>query len=224
MTDESQPAAPSDAAADAKTTDEAPVPFSQRLLRGFVTLRWVPLTAALLSLPLAATALYVSLQQPEVTLILPDQIRVVQGRESGHAYVYFQPSFVSTGSSDRIEVIRDMHLEMTPAAGGETTSFEWDQVLRLVTDPATGALNYEYEADAVPLLIGPSDAATPLSLFEAPDGWHFAPGAYDVKVVADRVVTGRPLTQDFRLNLSSDDLAFLEQPGPEMFLPLPVVD
>ena len=222
MTDE-EPSA-SDAAADETGSEEAPLPLSQRLVRSFVTLKWVPLTAALLSLPLAATALFVSLQQPEVTLILPDQIRVVQGLQAGHAYVYFQPSFVSTGSSDRIEVIRDMHLEMTPADGGETTSFEWDQVLRLETDPDTGALNYQYEADAVPLLIGPSDAATPLSLFEAPDGWHFTPGTYNVRVIADRVVTGRPLVDDFQLTLSPENLAFLEQPGPEMFLPLPVAD
>jgi hypothetical protein len=208
---------------DERAADEEPaLPLGQRLLRSFVTLKWVPMTAALLSLPLAATALFVSLQQPEVTLILPDQIRVVQGREAGHAYVYFQPSFVSTGGSDRIEVIRDMHLEMTPQAGGEPTSFDWDQVLRLVSDPETGTLNYEYEADAVPLLIGPRDAATPLSLFEAPDGWHFAPGTYNVRVVADRVVTGQPLIDEFLLTLSPENVAFLEQPGPEQFLPLPI--
>ena len=65
--------------------EEQPLPLSQRLLRSFITLRWVPLTAALLALPLSATALFVSLQQPEVVLILPDQIRVAQGRASGAA-------------------------------------------------------------------------------------------------------------------------------------------
>ena len=221
MTDE--PAAPEAAVEELRADEAPPQTLSQRLLRSFVTLKWVPLAAGLLSLPLAATALFVSLQQPEITLILPDQIRVVQGRESGHAYVYFQPSFVSTGRSDRIEVIRDMHLEMTPA-GGETTRFEWDQVLRLVTDPETSTLSYQYEADAVPLLIGPRDAATPLSLFEAPDGWHFSPGTYEVRVVADRVVTGQPLIEEFELTLSTENLAILEQPGPEQFLPLPVDD
>ncbi len=202
--------------------EEPPVSLSQRLLRSFITLRWVPLTAALLALPLSATALFVSIQQPEVVLILPDQIRVAQGRESGAAYVYLQPAFVSTGRNDRVEVVRDMRLEITPEAGGEAAVFDWNQVLRLVTDPATGGLSYEYEADAVPLVIGPRDAATPLSLFQAPDGWHFAPGTYSARLIADRVVTGQPLGDEFRLTLSAEEIAILDQPGPERFLTFPI--
>ena len=129
---------------------------------------------------------------------------------------------MSTGRNDRVEVVRDMSLEVTPENGGERATFEWNQVLRLVTDPDTGGLSYEYEADAVPLVIGPSDAATPLSLFQAPNGWHFAPGTYSMRLVADRVVTGQPLSDEFELSLNADDLAFLDQPGPEQFLPFPI--
>ncbi len=39
----------------------------------------MPLTAALLSLPLSAAAIFLSLQQPKLILIVPDQIRVAQG-------------------------------------------------------------------------------------------------------------------------------------------------
>ena len=57
-----------------------PPPDGRRRLAGqgrevferFVTLRWVPLTAALLSLPLSAAVIFLSLQQPELILILPD--------------------------------------------------------------------------------------------------------------------------------------------------------
>ena len=152
-------------------------------------------------------------------MILPDQVRVVQGRESGSAYVYLQPSFVSTGRNERVEVIADMTLTVTPPLGaGLAVDFSWDQQLRLVSDPATGALNYEYEADAVPLLVGPRTAASPLSLFDAPDGWHFAPGTYLFTLTAERVVTNEQLRATFDLTLSAEDIAFLDGPGPEQFL------
>jgi hypothetical protein len=199
--------------ADAPT--EAPQPWRQ-LARSFVTLRWVPLTAALLSLPLSAAAILISLQQPEVLMILPDQMRVAQGRESGAAYVYLQPAFVSTGRNERIEVIRDMRLEVS-GPGGPTT-FRWTQQLHLVSDVSGGGLSYEYVGDAVPLLVSPREAAAPLSLFEAPQGWFFGSGDYSLRLVADRVITGQPLSDDFTVSLAGSDIEFLEQPGPERFL------
>lgn len=172
-------------------------------------------------MPLSGTAIFISLQQPEVILILPDQIRVAQGRESGSAYVYLQPAFVSTGRNERIEVIRGMELEVT-RAGEASVGFAWNQQLRLVSDRETGGLNYEYVADAVPLLISPRDAAAPLSLFDALDGWFFAPGDYTFRLVAERVVTGQPLSDEFTLTIGEQDIVFLEQPGPERFLTFPI--
>lgn len=211
------------------TTPQTPTPepderggqLARDLFQRFVTLRWVPITAALLSLPLSAAAILLSLQQPEVVLILPDQIRVAQGRESGSAYVYLQPAFVSTGRNDRIEVIRDMVLEVAPPTG-ERVSFEWEQQLRLVSDPQTGGLRYEYVADAVPLLVSPRDASAPLSLFDAPDGWFFQPGVYTFTLIADRVVTGQPLSDQFRLTISAENVSFLDLPGAEQFLTFPI--
>ncbi len=204
--------------------DETPEsPWSARgreVFQRFITLRWVPLTAALLSLPLSAAAILLSLQQPELVVILPDQVRVAQGRQSGAAYVYLQPAFVSTGSNERIEVIRDMFLQVSGPAV-PTADFNWTQQLRLVSSP-DGGLSYEYVADAVPLLVGPRDAASPLSLFEAPQGWFFAPGEHTFRLVADRVVTGQPLSGEFRLTLSAENVAFLDQPGPEQFLTIAI--
>jgi hypothetical protein len=210
-----------DAAVELEQRPRDPRDRWRRLGRSILTLRWVPLTAALLSLPLSATALFLSVQQPEVVVIMPDQIRVAQGRSSGGAYVYLQPAFLSTGRNERIEVIRDMRLEVTPE-GGPSATFEWDQVLRLVSDPETGALNYQYEADAVPLLVSPRDAAAPLSLFSAPRGWFFAPGTYRFRLVADRVITDSQLAGEFQVSLSQADLDILEQPGPEQYITLPI--
>jgi hypothetical protein len=202
---------------------ETPRERARRLLRSFVALRWVPLAAALLALPLSATALFVSVQQPEVVLILPDQVRVALGRQSGSSYLYFQPAFVSTGRNDRVEVIRDMHLEVTPE-GGSAVLFDWSQQIRLVNDLAGGGLRYEYVADAVPLLISPRDAAAPLSLFDGPDGWFFTAGTYTFELTADRVVTGQELRDGFELTLSEADIAFLDEAGTERFLTFPIRD
>ncbi len=186
------------------------------LLRRFITLRWVPLTAALLSLVLSVTAILVSTRQPDVLLIMPDLVRVADGRESGGAYVYLQPAFVTTGGNDRVEVIRGMALEVTPPAGDRAT-FAWTEVLRLVND-SSGGLDYEYVADAAPLVVGPRSAATPLGLFKAPSGWFFGAGTYQFKLIADRVVVAAPLTGTFSVTLSGEDIAFLDQPGADKFL------
>lgn len=84
-------------------TDNASVPDEQSLsdsatatarsasesVRGplvkFLTLAWVPLTASFLSLILSVTGIFLSTQQPEVLLVMPDQIRMAQGRPWGSA-------------------------------------------------------------------------------------------------------------------------------------------
>ncbi len=187
----------------------------RRLVRGFVSLKWVPMAGALLALPLSAAALWVSLQQPEVLLIMPDQVRVAQGRESGSAYLYLQPAFVNTGGNNRVEVIRDMRLAV---AGPASADFEWTQQLRLVGDPETDTLSYEYAGDAAPLLISPSSANSSLSLFDAPPGWHFEPGTYTFTLSAQRVVVNVPMEATFTVSLSAEDVAALDQPGPDRFL------
>jgi hypothetical protein len=197
-------------------------PLAKRVRVGllrFISLRWVPLTAALLSLSLSVVAIYTATQQPSVSLLMPSQVRIAQGRATGGAYLYLQPAFVNTAQNNRVEVIRDMSLHVT---GPATADFTWTQQLRLETDPQTGGLTYQYVADAVPLVVSPSNAASPLGLFEAPHGWFFTPGTYQFTLTADRVVAGSALTETFSLTLTADDVAFLDQPGPDKFLEFPI--
>ena len=190
------------------------------LLR-FLSLRWVPLTAALLSLTLSIIAIYTATQQPSVSLLMPDQVRVAQGRSSGAAYLYLQPAFVNTAQNNRVEVIESMTLHVT-APDSTSADFTWTQQLRLRTDPQTGGLTYEYVADALPLVVSPSNAASPLSLFEAPRGWFFGVGTYQFTLTADRVVAASALTARFEVTLSQADIDTLEQPGPDIFITLPI--
>jgi hypothetical protein len=192
-------------------------------LQRFITLRWVPLVAALLSLGLSVVAIYTATQQPQVLLIAPHQIRVAQGRSTGAAYVYFQPAFVNTGQNDRVEVIRDMTLNVKRADGATPPSvFQWTEVVNLETDPTTGTLTYQHDADAVPIVISARNAEAPLSLFQAPNGWFFTPGTYILTLTANRVVASAPVTGQVTMTLSADNVAFLDQPGAEKFLTIPL--
>ena len=188
-------------------------------LTRFITLRWVPLTAALLSLVLSVVAIYTATQQPAVSLLMPAQVRIAQGRSTGGAYLYLQPAFVNTAQNNRVEVIRDMSLHVS---GPATADLTWTQQLRLVTDATSGELTYQYVADAMPLVVSPSNAASPLALFEAPHGWFFAAGTYEFTLTADRVVAGSALTATFSVTLTADSVAFLDQPGPDKFLEFPI--
>jgi len=174
----------------------------------FITLRWGPLTAALLSLPLSAAAIFLSIQQPDVLLVMADQIRVAQGRDTGSAYVYLQPAFVSTGKNERVEVIREMKLEVTPPSGGPVI-FEWTEQVRLSTAPG-GLLNTEHLDDAVPLVVSANNAVAPLCIYDAPDGFFFGPGTYRFRLVADRVVAGQPLIGEFSVSISAQEIQQLD--------------
>jgi hypothetical protein len=173
--------------------------------------------ASALAIFLSLASIYVSTREPEVVAILPDVVRLAGGRESGSSYVYLQPAFVSTGVNDRVEVIADMTLEVERADGTDATRMSWQEQASLVSDD-DGVLSYRYVADAVPLLVGPRSAATPLALFQAPAGWFFREGPYRFTLEAERVVSGTPLSAEFEVTLDGDDMAVLDASGPERFL------
>ena len=181
----------------------------------------MPLVASALALVLSLASIYVSTRDPEVVVLLPDVVRLVGGRMTGASYVYLQPSFVSTGVNDRVEVVADMSLVVERADGSDATEMRWQEQASLVTDEG-GALSYRYEQDAVPLLVGPRSAANPLALFQAPDGWFFREGDYRFTLEAERVVSNTPLSASFRVTLDADDIAFLGADGPERFLAFPI--
>lgn len=194
---------------------------ARRPLLRIITLAWVPLTASFVSLILSVAAIYVSTQQPEVLLVMPDQIRIAQGHDSGSAFVYLQPAFVSTGKNERAEVISDMTLAVTTASASPQT-FTWTEQVQLVGDAQSDGLSYQYAGDAVPLLVSARTAASPVCLFDAPDGFFFAPGTYTFTLSANRIVASAPLQATFSVTVSPDDIAFLDEPGTSRFLAFPI--
>ena len=195
-----------------------PADVGRRVL-SFLTLSWVPLAGATLSLILSVTSIIVSTREPEVVLIVPEVVRVAQGEDYGFAYMYVQPALVSTGQNDRVEVIRDLSLLVEPEDGGESATFEWDEQARLVPDE-DGELTYQYVADALPLLVSPRSAQAPFCVFNGPDGWYFEAGTYRLTIEAQRVVASTPLRGSFEITLTEDEVATLNRSGGNRFVPL----
>lgn len=202
--------------------DEAADPQQPVADRVRGSLWWVPLGASLTSLVLSIGSIIIATREPSVSVIVPEQIRFVQGERIGSAYAYLQPTFVSTGENDRVEVIRDMELTLTPADGGEAATFTWDEVGQLAFDPEDDSLTYEYLADDVPLLVAPDSVENPLALFQGPDGWFLAAGTYEAELEASRVVASSPIRVSFEVVVSDDDIEFLESSGGNSFLSLPI--
>ena len=207
--------------------NDAPAPRPQSevwpRVRHVLGLAWVPLTASLVSLVLSIGSIVIATRDPSVVLILPDQVRLAQGAASGGAIAYVQATLVSTGNNDRVEVVSDLRLLVTPLAeGGGAQEFEWDETGRLLFDADTQRLSYEYASDAGPLLITPREAQNPLALFQGPDGWLFEPGTYEMRLVADRIVAPDSLEATFELRLTADDIAFLNESDGTEFLTIPI--
>jgi len=129
--------------------------------RRVLSLAWVPLVASFVSLVLSVGSIVIATRDPSVLMILPDQVRFAQGEGIGYAYAYLQPTFVSTGANDRVEVIRDMTLTVTRLDDDESVELAWDEVGTFTFDPADDSLTYEYVADAAPLLVAPDSAENP---------------------------------------------------------------
>jgi hypothetical protein len=211
-------------ASDTATPIDLSTPVSTAAMRGplmrALSLAWVPLVASAISVVLSVASIYISTRQPEVLMLLPDVVRVAGGHASGSSYLYLQPSFVSTGTNERIEVIEDMTLTLQPVDGSAPpTTLDWKEQVALVDDG--GTVSYRYQADAVPLLIGPRSAANPIALFEAPEGWFIEAGTYAATLTAERVVGSDPLVGRFPLTIPPGDLVVLDE-VPERYMAYPV--
>lgn len=208
-------------------SENAPAPRARPELwprvRHVLGLAWVPLTASLVSLILSIGSIVIATRDPAVVLILPDQVRLAQGEASGGALAYVQATLVSTGNNDRVEVVSDLRLLVTPLAdGGGAQEFEWDETGLLRFDADSQRLSYEYVSDAGPLLITPREAQNPLALFQGPPGWLFEPGNYEMRLVADRIVAPDSLEATFEMQLTAEDVDFLNESGGTEFLTIPI--
>lgn len=67
--------------------------------------------------------------------------------------------------------------------------------------------------------MGPADG---LARLAGPQGWLFEPGNYEMRLVADRIVAPDSLEATFEMQLTAEDVDFLNESGGTEFLTIPI--
>ena len=152
---------------------------------------WVPFVATFVSLWFSVSAYVEATRDPDVTLVMPDQVRITGTRFPD---VYVQPAFLSTGNN-RVEVVRNMSMRLEPLSGGEPVRLEWVGQGTWEYDASFDALTYVPGADAAPMLVSPTSPQGPVAVFRnvEPDEWGVQPGDYRLVLSATREVVPTPL-------------------------------
>jgi hypothetical protein len=183
---------------------------------------WVPIVTAIISLAISLYTLVVTTVEPEVLLIMPSQVRITQGGQSG-PLLYVQPVFVSAGMSERIEVITGIRITVEPIDQSRSAvEFVWDEQGTWVVDPNTQYFNWVFTGDAGPFLVSAKNAQFFTGLFIGPNEWLFEPGTYRITMIADRITASQPLQASVEVTLSQEKLDYINQSQGAQFLIFPV--
>ena len=165
-----------------------------------------PVAISLLSLLLSAYAIVEANREPAVWLSAPDVVRVAAGER---AWFYVQPRLVSVAANDRPAVVSGLRLEVAGPDGGPPAEFVWDEQGTWAYDPASRGLTWIYQADAAPLVVGPSSPQLPIGLFEGPPGWAWREGTYRVAILAGRGQDRDALRAAFAVTLLAADVELI---------------
>ncbi len=204
-----------------RPAEHKPSSFS-RLPESLAT--WVSIITAILSLAISLYTLAITNYEPEMLLIMPNQVRIVQGGNSG-PLIYIQPMFISTGLSERIEVITSIRVQIAPVNQAlNPVEFVWDEQGTWIVDPATQNFDWAFTGDSGPFLVSAKNAQFFTGLFIGPSHWLFEPGRYQITLIADRITNSQPLRASVEVFLTDEDVAYLNQSQGTRFLAFPVVE
>jgi hypothetical protein len=181
---------------------------------------WVPIVTSLVSLIISLGGIFIATRQPELLLVMPDQIRVAQGGQA--PYTYLQPTFVGVGLNERAEVILDMTLQVSSLNGGTPVEFYWDEQGTWSYDAGSQELSWTYIADAAPLLVSRQTPQLPTGLFIGPPGWAFEEGRYRITLVVQRAINSRPLQRSIVVEFSQQEIETMNSSQGSRFLTIPV--
>ena len=183
---------------------------------------WVSIATAILSLVISIYTLVITTYEPELLLIMPNQVRIGQGGNSG-PLLYIQPMFISTGLSERVEVITGIRVQVEPVdQSSSSVEFVWDEQGSWAVDPSTQDLNWVFTGDSGPFLVSAKNAQFFTGLFIGPYDWLFKPGTYRITMIADRITDSQPLHATVEILLVSESLDYLNQSQGTRFLVFPV--
>ncbi len=189
-------------------------------VRGWLSF-WLPIVTSTISLIVAITTYVASNQDPDVSMTLPDRILMVQGGNSP-AGIYIQPSFVSTGRNNRIDVITDIKLHIEALADQSVpTDFKWTELGTWSYIPETG-ITYIFQSFKRPLNVSPSNPQSPVCLLQGPSDWLFNAGDYRFTITSTRAVGTTPLLTTFTVNFPQGDVDFINSNNGNKFVQFPI--
>lgn len=182
-----------------------------RAVPGFMK-NWVPFSIALVSFVVSMYTFIITQREPVVDLVLPQQMRLSVNwtRAEPFSVALFQPTLLSAGPSQQVEVVQDMTLTLHPTARPtDTHTIEWQEVGRLYTDSATGTINYEWIADPAPLLLTRESAESPLGAYYGDNALVWWPGEWKAVVRAVRAEGKPDLVARFSFDISQEQFDLL---------------
>ena len=183
---------------------------------------WVPIVTALISLGISLYTFLVATSDPEVLLVMPEVVRIAQGREN-RAYLYLQPIFIGTGQSERIDVITGLSFEvMALDRNADDVVFVWDEQGSWLFDAQAQNLNWIYAADAGAFLVSAKHAHDVTNLFIGPGDWLFEAGTYRITLLAERMTAAQPLAESVEIVFTPDNVTYLNEAAGTRFLTFPV--
>jgi hypothetical protein len=204
-----------------RSAEHKPSSFS-RLPEALAT--WVSIITAILSLAISLYTFAITTYEPELLLIMPNQVRIVQGGTSG-PLIYIQPMFISTGLSERVEVITSIRVQIAPVNQTlNPVEFVWDEQGTWIVDPVTQNFDWAFTGDSGPFLVSAKNAQFFTGLFIGPSNWLFEPGRYQITLIANRITNSQPLRTSVDLFLAEEDVAYLNQSQGTRFLAFPVIE
>lgn len=185
-------------------------------------LSWTPLTIALISLSMGIYNFVVAGRAPELSLIMPDKVRIAQGGAAG-PLLYLQPAFVATGPGGRPELVLRMTVEAQPLdVTGPSATFTWREQGSWRYDPVSGELTWLYTGDAAPFIVSAQSPALFTALLIGPPGWTFAPGRYRLTLRAEQGAQARPLTGVVDVVLWPEAVEYINASAGTRFIDFPV--
>jgi hypothetical protein len=82
--------------------------------------------------------------------------------------------------------------------------------------------NWVFTGDSGPFLVSARDAQFFTALFIGPREWLFGPGKYRISVTAERVTVNQALAASIEVQLTQEQIDFLNQSQGQQFLIFPV--
>ncbi|WP_234337945.1 hypothetical protein [Streptomyces sp. NRRL WC-3725] len=176
--------------------------------------KWSATAAAVVALAVSLYNFFELRRSPTVDVTLPHLIRL---EKVGHGVrLYVQPTVSTRLRSEKVEVIRDARLRLTPTgsiSSSKKPAFYWRQSVARRYDPATDTVNNTWSSDPAPFIVGQDQPQQPSFEFRA-QNWMYQAGRYNGFLELRRSADHTPLVKKFCLIISQSAVNELQSPQP----------